>query len=228
VDKPGEFEGIDDTEYLKEWGYKAKDYTTERLLNKTVELKYDEIAGERGYYGRLLAYIIINGQNFNLELVKKGYARVYTEADCELMDELLAAQNYAQNHKIGLWNYQAETPTPTTEPPTGLNVEITSAHYDAAGNDHKNLNDEYFTITNNGSSTVDFTGWKVKDEANHTFFFPSGFTLSPSTSVTIYTGSGINTSSKLYWGSGSAIWNNDGDTIYLYNSSGELVDTYSW
>ncbi|WP_198362258.1 hypothetical protein [Thermococcus profundus] len=32
----------------------------------------------------------------------------------------------------------------------------------------------------------------------------------------------------LYWGSGRAIWNNDHDTAYLYNSQGELVDEFSW
>lgn len=46
--------------------------------------------------------------------------------------------------------------------------------------------------------------------------------------ITVYTGGGTDTDSELYWGSGSAIWNNDGDTASLYDGSGALVDSYSW
>ncbi len=67
------------------------------------------------------------------------------------------------------------------------------------------------------------TGWTLADEADHTFYFPSGFTLGAGDSVTIYTGSGSNTDSELYWGSGSAVWNNGGDTIIVTNDDGETV-----
>ena len=110
---------------------------------------------------------------------------------------------------------------------TKLKIVISYVHYDAAGNDHYNLNDEYVVIWNRGSSPVDMTGWKLKDRAGHTFTFPS-FVLGPNKKVTIYTGSGTNTSTKLYWGRNRAVWNNDGDTAYLYDSNGNLIDIYSW
>ena len=111
--------------------------------------------------------------------------------------------------------------------PTGTNIVIEYVHYDAAGNDWDNLNDEYVVIRNTGTSDVNLAGWKLKDEVDHTYAFPS-FTLKAGHMVTVYTGSGTNTQSSLYWGSGSPIWNNDGDTAYLYSQTTELMDKYSW
>jgi hypothetical protein len=41
----------------------------------------------------------------------------------------------------------------------------------------------------------------------------------------LYTKKGANSAAEIYWGSGSSIWNNDGDKAYLYNDRGELVST---
>jgi len=38
----------------------------------------------------------------------------------------------------------------------------------------------------------------------------------------------MDNSTDLFWNSGRPIWNNDHDTAYLYNSQGELVDSYEW
>jgi micrococcal nuclease len=71
------------------------------------------------------------------------------------------------------------------------------------------------------------SGWYVKDVANHTYTFPT-FALSAGARVKLHTGSGTNTSTDVYWGSGAAIWNNDHDTVYLYDSVGTLVDSYTY
>ena len=81
-------------------------------------------------------------------------------------------------------------------------------------------------IKNYGSYPVNLKGWKPKDKAGHIFTFPD-ITLKPGESVYIYSGSGVNTGNKSYWGDG-AIWNNDGDTAYLYDSNGGLIDVYSY
>jgi hypothetical protein len=40
---------------------------------------------------------------------------------------------------------------------------------------------------------------------------------------------GSNTATELYWGrSYGAVWNNDGDTLYLRDSNGNLVLSYSY
>jgi competence protein ComEC len=88
-----------------------------------------------------------------------------------------------------------------------------------------NLKDEWVKVSNKGSSPVSLTGWKIEDNGSkHTYTFPS-YTLDSSSTLTVYTGGGTNSATELYWGSGSPIWNNDGDTAYLYDSSGKLVST---
>lgn len=85
------------------------------------------------------------------------------------------------------------------------------------------LQDEWVEITNKGSSPVLLKGWKIEDDGSkHTYTFPS-CTLNSQTAVTLYTEEGTDTATELYWGSGNPIWNNDGDTAYLYDDSGYLV-----
>lgn len=95
--------------HLKEWGVKARDYTNDKLYNKEVNISYDSIQGEKDDYGRTLAYVSIDGKNFNLELVENGYARVYTEKKSDLYLKLIEAQTRAQLNKVGLWNYNNKT-----------------------------------------------------------------------------------------------------------------------
>ena len=84
------------------------------------------------------------------------------------------------------------------------------------------LQDEWVEITNKGSSPVLLKGWKIEDDGSkHTYTFPS-CTLDSQNTLTLYTGEGTDTATELYWG-GSPIWNNDGDTAYLYDDSGKLV-----
>lgn len=63
----------------------------------------DESAGLRGYYGRLLAHIYYNGDDFTAELVKKGYARVYVEGNCKKKQEYLQYQQQVMSAGAGLW-----------------------------------------------------------------------------------------------------------------------------
>jgi len=111
--------------------------------------------------------------------------------------------------------------------PTPANVVIWYAHYDAAGNDHYNPNDEYIVLKNIGGTSINLEGWVMQDKENHTYIFPC-FELLSGATVTIRTGSGTNTATDLYWGSKRAIWNNKGDTVYLYDPNNNLVATKSW
>jgi len=58
---------------------------------------------------------------------------------------------------------------------------------------------------------------------DYAYTFPGGFTLDPGETVTVYTGSGTDTDSELYWGSGRAVWNNGGDTIIVTNANENVV-----
>lgn len=84
---------------------------------------------------------------------------------------------------------------------------------------------EYVKITNKGTTSVNIKGWRIKDkDAKHTYTF-SSYNLKPKASVILRSGSGKNSGSTLYWNKYSFIWNNEGDTAYLYNAQGKLVSS---
>jgi competence protein ComEC len=114
-----------------------------------------------------------------------------------------------------------ENETSSTDP--GAALEIATINADAEGDDRENLNDEYVAFENTGDDPIDMGGWTVEDESGRSYEIPSGFTLAAGATVTVRTGSGTDTGTELYWGSGSPIWNNDGDTVMVSNDDGERV-----
>jgi len=128
---------------------------------------------------------------------------------------LTEAENYAKNNKLGIWK-ESE-----------IKLKIINVNYDAPGNDNENENGEWIEIKNIGNSPVDISNFVLKDKVNHQFIFPK-FTLEQNEIVKIFSGCGINTNNSLYWCSTGAIWNNDTDTAYLYDSQANLIDTYTY
>jgi hypothetical protein len=119
-------------------------------------------------------------------------------------------------------------PTPTqTAGPANVRVASWCSQFDAPGNDHDNLNQEYVCLENRGGSPAGMTGWRVRDEYGWTYTFPT-FTLPAGVHVKLRTGCGTNTATDLYWSRTGAVWNNAGDTVYLYNAAGQLVYRYSY
>ena len=106
-------------------------------------------------------------------------------------------------------------------------VNWSCCQVDAPGNDNYNLANEWVCFQNYGAGAQTMTGWHVKDGYGWTYNFP-GFILQPGARVKLHTGSGANTATDLYWGRGSAVWNNGGDVIKLYNAAWVLVDSYNY
>ena len=105
---------------------------------------------------------------------------------------------------------------------TSSNSVYVSSLY--VGAPHQTVNQEYVKITNKGTTTVSMKGWKITDKgAIHTYKFSSSYTLKAKSTVTLYTGRGTNTATKLFWQRSAFVWNNEGDTAYLYNAQGKLV-----
>ncbi|WP_199241173.1 lamin tail domain-containing protein [Halorubrum sp. SS7] len=102
-------------------------------------------------------------------------------------------------------------------------LAVAAINADAEGADGENLNDEYVVFENTGGEPIDLSGWTVADEAGHSYEFPEGFALDAGATVTLRTGSGADTETDLYWGAGSPIWNNAGDTVILSNAEGDRV-----
>ena len=226
---PGEFEGIPDTtagrDHLFNWGERATAYASDELENETVRIEIDPDADRRGSFGRLLVYIYVDGVNFNKQLLTNGYARMY-DSSFSKREEFRTAEATAQKNRVGVWGFEGFTPTPagtSTNENHGHALSIALIHEDAEGNDHENRNDEYVVFENTGDTSLDLSGWTVSDDAGQTYSFPDGFTLPAGEQVTLYTGSGTNTDTELYWGSDRAIWNNGGDTITVRDDTGDVL-----
>ena len=196
------------------------DEATERLkelvLDQEVCLERDKT--DTGRYGRLLRHVFLGERNVNLLLVEEGYANVYyVSPNTKYLDTFRQAEAQAKENNRGIWNSSSHTDC----------IGIAFFHYNAEGNDNDNLNDEYVKIKNSCDYALSLKGWTMKDEATHLYTFPA-FMLTSTAMVTIFTGSGTNTPDYLYWNSSTAIWNNDGDTLYLWDEEGNLVLDYHY
>jgi micrococcal nuclease len=204
--------GINTPEKGQSYYSEASNKLKELVEGKTVVLESD--TEDKDQHGRLLRYIYVNSKFVNLELVREGYAHVYiVMPNNKYENDLKQAELHAKNAKLRIWA--------SGEGACDKNcINIFYFHWDAEGKDCENLNDEYVTFVNNCSFDCDLTGWTVKDEATTIYTFPS-FVLSADSKVTLYTGCGNNTKTELYWCNHgktcNAIWNNDGDTLYLRN-----------
>jgi len=81
---------------------------------------------------------------------------------------------------------------------------------------------EHVLIRSNELTSVDMTGWTLRDLAQHVYRFPA-FELAPGETVRVWTGLGTPDSANLYWGRRAAVWNNIGDTAVLSNERGQEV-----
>jgi hypothetical protein len=84
---------------------------------------------------------------------------------------------------------------------------------------------EYVLIRNDGGRSVELTNWKLRDRAGHEYLFPRAF-LDPGGKLRVWTGTGFDTATDQYWGLGTAVWNNTGDTALLYDSQDHLLSTF--
>lgn len=224
---PSEYEGVPDSDAgaacLGDAGDEASAFTTRAVAGETVRLV--EIDG-RGRYDRLLAFVRHDGHRLNYRLVATGHARVYDD-QFEGREQFSRAEARARRNGTALWlcaNEPSTTPTGSDDGP----LAIVAIAADAPGNDNANLDEETVTLENSGSAPITFNGWTVRDEADHTYTFPSDATLATGASLTLHTGRGTDTETDRYWGATSAVWNNDGDTVIVENASGTVVARRSY
>lgn len=194
------------------------------ILGATVYLEPDQ--SNRDQFGRLLRYVwTADEQHVNAITVERGWAiaREYPP-DTARSEELAVAQDRAKQAEAGLWAPDACGTV------ASVDVQIVHIEYDALGNDNFNLNGEWVEILNGDTTAVDLTGWVLKDEsASHRYRFPDGFRLLPKATVLVYTGCGRDTATELYWcESGSAVWNNTGDSGFLLDPQGNVVWSYAY
>ncbi|MFL5679301.1 MAG: lamin tail domain-containing protein [Chloroflexota bacterium] len=121
----------------------------------------------------------------------------------------------------------AVTPAASRPAQAASCVQIYRIYYNSPGTDTRtntSLNAEWIQLKNLCTSGKSLSSWKIKDLAGHTYTFGT-YTLGAGKYVKVHTGSGTNTTTDRYWRSGNYIWNNTGDTAYVRNSAGTLMDS---
>ena len=98
--------GIDAPELAQRpWGINAKRYCRELVTSSgnSVTLEFD--LEKRDRYGRLLAYVWTpDNRLINLEMVRNGYAALYTfPPNVKYVELLREGQRYAREKGLGIW-----------------------------------------------------------------------------------------------------------------------------
>jgi micrococcal nuclease len=184
-------------------------------------VRLERDVSDRDGYGRLLRYVHADGELVNAALVRSGLAlsRAYPP-DTRRQPELDQAQREARRAGRGQW--AADACGPASRAP----VRFGRAQPDPPGDESQAPNAEWIEVVNQGRHPVDLTGWGVRDEsASHRYQFPARFRLAPGAAVRIHTGCGRDRPGAVHWCvRGSAVWNNDGDTAFLTDPRGNVVD----
>lgn len=87
--------------YAKE----ARDYTCSRLgAAQQIELEYDPLADDSDKYGRKIAWVYVDGDLLQKEIVAQGFGKVrYVYDKYKYVDELNALQKEAKKARLGVW-----------------------------------------------------------------------------------------------------------------------------
>ncbi|MDD5449256.1 MAG: thermonuclease family protein [Candidatus Omnitrophica bacterium] len=84
------------------FGREASEFNKKLVQGRQVNLKYDVQKFDK--YGRLLAYVYVDGKFVNAKLVEEGYAQVFTmPPNVKYADLFLGLQRKARDEKRGLW-----------------------------------------------------------------------------------------------------------------------------
>jgi micrococcal nuclease len=209
--------GIDAPEAGEPYSTQAADALESMFAGQEIHLEFD--VEERDQYGRVLAYVYASDGNYyqmaQEPLLIYGLAAAYTvPPNVAYAETFEFMQDLAQSWSQGMWEGLAPPP-----------LELVDVHYDAAGDDNQNLNDEWLELRVLLSGSL--VGYAVEDETGHRYKFPDRVFQEGQT-FRLYTGSGTDSQSALYWGSASAVWDNDGEAIYVRDAQGyvRLLEYY--
>ena len=196
----------------------ARDVLKIMILEKEVWLEKD--VSEHDQYGRKLRYVYHGDIFANLEMVKRGFANIFTyPPDVKYTEQFLEAERYARENDLGLWE-SSKIDT--------VGIEI---FYNAQGNDNENINGEFVILENIGSEILDTSGWTIKDSGTNIFRFGS-YKFNPGNRIILFSGEGKDRSEDdewhMFWDSHRPVWNNDHDTLYLRDSEGLLIEIYNY
>jgi micrococcal nuclease len=97
--------GIDAPEPTEKGAKEATSAITELLKDREVRLEFDEPGVvQRDKSNRVMAYVVLNDSNLNIDLVRRGLVKVSSKhGGARFAEELRSAEEEARAAKIGLW-----------------------------------------------------------------------------------------------------------------------------
>lgn len=105
---------------------------------------------------------------------------------------------------------------------------INELHINPPGNDNEKLDQEWITLANISNKQKSLNNWTIRDKSNTTYTFRNR-TLLAHSSLTLITGICEDSATQVCWNhDDSAIWDNDTDTVFLYDEKGKLVYEYTY
>lgn len=108
IDTP---ETVHPTKGEEPYGKEASNYTCDKVKNaKKLELEYDEGSTKTDKYSRALAWVFVDDNLLQKDLVSLGYAKVaYLYGDYKYTDELKEIEKTAKSKKLGVWSKEEKT-----------------------------------------------------------------------------------------------------------------------
>jgi hypothetical protein len=103
-------------------------------------------------------------------------------------------------------------------------VTITGVTY-VGVRDDLNPNNEFVELTldtrfNSGNTSRSLTGYTLRNNLGATYAFPAGVVIREGQPIRIYSGTGVNGETVLFWGRNQGAWNNLGDCVQLFAPNG--------
>jgi len=137
----------------------------------------------------------------NLKLVEQGFASKFLVDESEL-GEFSKAEESAIKNSLGIWKK--------------------SSYFGCLDSEIDKIGEEVLIINN--CPELDIAGWILKDESRKTYTFNNV----KFEKIILHSGKGINNLTDIFWQSGTNIWNNDRDSLYLFDSNGGIVEYESY
>jgi hypothetical protein len=155
------------------------------------------------------------------------------EADREKAFEVAVRQRY-DDEEVGRVTWRLISPERLAERrkqiereavgDAGHGLVIREIHADAAGvPESANLDDEYVVLGNEGDELLDLGGAVVDFDDGQRYELPDGTVLEPGATLTVRTGVGEDTEDERYAGFRAPVLNNEGDTVRVRNSAGDVI-----
>ena len=222
--------GINAPEHGQPYAREATNFNRRLVSGLPVRLEFDQVREDR--HGRLLAYVYatkceVRGTKcgeetlVNEQLLAEGLAHVFfMPPNTRYAERFLHVQEKAHTAKRGMWK--------AVRGP----LKITRIEPKGNAKGRKEALGEFVRIANVSDQSLDVSGYSIADRDGHRYEFPSA-QLRPGYVLTLVTGEGQDRRDHagpvtLYWNRRAGVWNDRGDTAYLRDPKGEVVDRFEY